>query len=402
MSGEDFGAAVGTGPGRRHGSEASQIPPGVRRQKWGRGVGREGTRLRRQAWPSLADVLLELTRRATGTELTADEIADAVALLVSEGEAAETKAGFLEALARRGETPGEIAAFARSLRALSVAPPVDEATRARGIVDVCGTGGDRQNTFNISTTVALVVAASGVPVAKHGNRAITSRSGSADVLEALGIPVDLAPEAAAASLRERDFAFFFAPRFHPAFRHLAPARKLCAERGQRTVFNFLGPLLNPARPSAQLVGVPNPAWCSPVARVLQELGLRRALVVCGRAGNGYLDELSTVGETVIAEFHHERGFAESRVGPEDWPGGVGRIEDLAGGERDENARILVDLLEGRDRGPKRHAVLLNAGAALFVAGRARGITEGWDMAAEVIDSGRARAKLEQLRRPFGV
>lgn len=339
-----------------------------------------------------------LTQRvAGGAELEADEVAAAVMALTGEEAATEAKAAFLSALARRGETPREIAAFARELRARSVVPPVDEATRGRGILDVCGTGGDRQNTFNISTTVALVASAAGVPVAKHGNRAVTSQSGSADVLEALGIPVDLTPEAAAESLRTRDFAFFFAPRFHPAFRNLAAARKLCGERGQRTIFNYLGPLLNPARPMVQLVGVSNPALCEALARVLQELGLRRAMVVCGRAGEGPLDELSTVGETTVAEFHHERGFHVSTVQPSDFPVQPAVLSDLAGGDRRVNAGLVEGVLCGTDRGPRRDAVLLNAGAALFVAGRARSITEGWELAGEVIDSGRARAKLAQLR-----
>ena len=346
-------------------------------------------------------MLEALTRQAeAGRELGAAEVAAAVGELIREDVAVGAKAAFLTALAARGETPAEIAAFARELRARSVVPPVDEPTRARGILDVCGTGGDRQNTFNISTTVALVVAAAGVPVAKHGNRAVTSKSGSADVLEALGIPVELTPEAAAASLRDRDFAFFFAPRFHPAFRHIAPARKLCAEQGRRTVFNFLGPLLNPARPTAQLVGVPDPALCEPLARVLQELGLRRAMVVSGRVGDGPLDEISTLGETTVAEFHHERGFHVSRLEPAEFPVQAATAADLTGGDRHENARLIEALLAGKDRGPRRDAVLLNAGAALFLAGRARSITEGWDRGAEAIDSGAASRKLAQLREPL--
>src|SRR5262249_42927094 len=161
-------------------------------------------------------------------------------------------------------------------------------------------------------------AAAGVRVAKHGNRAITSQSGSADVLEALGVRIDLGPEEAARALRERGFAFFFAPNYHPAFKHIGPARKLCAERGQRTIFNFLGPLLNPARPTAQLVGVPRPELCEPIARVLQTLGVRRAMVVCGAGsdagpagGKTFLDELSTLGESTVAEFYQDRAFAVS-------------------------------------------------------------------------------------------
>lgn len=342
----------------------------------------------------MLDVLEQQAR--AGHELTAEQVGNAVAELAAESVSVEAKAAFLMALSRRGETPGEIAAFARALRARSIEPPIDEATRSRGIIDVCGTGGDGQNTFNISTTVAILVAAAGVSVAKHGNRAVTSRSGSADVLEALGIPVELSPESAAASLRDRGFAFFFAPKFHPAFRHIGPARRLCAERGQRTVFNFLGPLLNPARPDAQLLGVASPALCEPVARVLQDLGLRRALVVCGRVGEGCLDEFSTVGETTVAEFHHERGFSVSTCVPEDFGLRRARIDELAGGDRDTNAGLVRAVLCGTDRGPRRDAVLLNAGAALFVAGRVRTITEGLEIAAEVVDSGGAREKLGML------
>ena len=227
-------------------------------------------------------VLDALTEQLTRDEsLAPPQVADAVNALTLETIPVESKAAFLTALARKGETTEEIAAFANELRARAVRPPLDAETRAREILDVCGTGGDRLGTFNISTTVALVCAAAGVTVAKHGNRAITSQAGSADVLEALGIRTDLSPAEAAQSLREHGFAFFFAPHYHPAFKHIAPARKLCAERGQRTIFNFLGPLLNPVRPTAQLMGVPRPELCEPIARVLQSLGVRRAMVVCG-------------------------------------------------------------------------------------------------------------------------
>jgi anthranilate phosphoribosyltransferase len=334
----------------------------------------------------------------SGAELTPGEIARAVVSLVDDGVSVEAKAQFLAALAQRGETADEIAAFALELRARAITPPVDASTRERGLIDVCGTGGDRQNTFNISTTVALVVASAGVPVAKHGNRAVTSLSGSADVLEALRIPIELSPEEAAASLRNHDFAFFFAPRFHPAFRHLNPARKLCAERGQRTIFNFLGPLLNPARPSMQLVGVPYPSLCAPLAQVLQRLGTRRAMVVCGRTRSGHLDELSTLGETVVAEFHHERGLSVSTLAVRDLPVQPTIAGDLAGGDREANATVIRRLLSGEERGPKRDAVLLNAGAALLIAGRARSVLEGWNLAAELIDSGRTAAKFAQIQR----
>lgn len=353
-------------------------------------------------------MLDQLTQQlSAGQSLAEAQTRAAVESLVDEAVTAFVKAEFLSALARKGETIEEIAAFARALREKSIVPPIDPPWReSREILDVCGTGGDQLGTFNISTTVALVCAAAGVAVAKHGNRAITSQSGSADVLEALGIRIDLSPAEAACSLAERNFAFFFAPNFHPAFKHIAPARKLCAERKQRTIFNFLGPLLNPARPSAQLVGVPRLELCEPIARVLQTLGLRRAMVVCGEVSSAEnqvsggavanLDELSTLGSNTVAEFYQERGFASSTLDPNQFPRQPATLEDLRGGDRNVNAEIIRRILRGDERGPKRDAVLLNAGAALFVAGAARSMGEGWELAAEVIDDGRAATKLSEL------
>ncbi len=338
-----------------------------------------------------------------------EQVRLAVEQLIDENVPATLKADFLGRLAQKGETHAEIAAFASALRDKSIQPPFDSAWRnAREILDVVGTGGDHLGTFNISTTVAILCAAAGVAVAKHGNRAVTSQVGSADVLEALGIRVNLSPEEAARSLREHNFAFFFAPNYHPAFKNIGPARKICAERGQRTIFNFLGPLLNPARPSAQLVGVPRPELCAPLARVLQSLGIRRAMVVCGQVSPkfkvqnskpetpSFLDELSTLGDNTIAEFYQERGFAESVLSPEQFPLQSATLADLAGGDRATNAENVRQILRGGERGPKREAVLLNAAAALLVASAAKSLVEGWELAAEVIDSGRASAKLEEL------
>ena len=338
-----------------------------------------------------------------GRELSPAQIAGAIAALVSESDSVETKAAFLAALARKGETAGEIAGFARELRERSVAVPLDEATRSGEILDVCGTGGDRLNTFNISTTVAFVVASAGISIAKHGNRAVTSQSGSADVLEALGIRIDLAPADAARWLREHRFVFLFAPNYHPAFKYIGPARRLCAERGQRTIFNFLGPLLNPARPSAQLIGVPRPQLCEPMARVLQALGVRRGMVVCGKVGPEggvdapHLDELSTLGTNTIAEFYQDRGFHTSVLSPENFPLVPATLADLAGADRRANAEIVRRLLHGEELGPRRDAVLLNAAAALFVGGVVRSLGEGWELASERIDSGAARSKLSELQ-----
>ena len=347
-------------------------------------------------------MLETLTQQLAAARPLADEqVHQAVESLVDEKVPATVKADFLTALAKKGETPGEIAAFARALRDKSISVPLDAETRAQEILDVVGTGGDRLSTFNISTTVAIVAAAAGVRVAKHGNRASTSPIGSADVMEALGISFDLAPEDAARSLRRHNFAYFFAPKYHPAFRHIAPVRKLCAERGQTTLFNFLGPLMNPARPSAMLVGVPRPDFCEPFARVLQSLGVRRAMVVCGavrdEAGTlRHLDELSPLGPTTIAEFYQENALTCSTLSPEMFPLQPAVLADLRGGDRETNATIIRHILGNQERGPKRDAVLLNAAAALFIAGKAKSLVEGWALAAEVIDSGKAAAKLAEL------
>lgn len=349
-------------------------------------------------------MLETLTKQlAAAHSLTGSQIVRSVELLTSEVIPAQEKAGFLTALAKKGETADEIAAFAAALREKSVPPPIDSDWRdSREILDIVGTGGDRLGTFNISTTAAILCAAAGVAVAKHGNRAVTSQSGSADVLEALGIRINLTPAEAAQSLHEKNFAFFFAPNFHPAFKHIAPARKICAARGQRTIFNILGPLLNPARPSAMLVGVSRCELCEPLAKVLLSLGVRRAMVVSGKVHSPddlaprNIDELSTLGENCIAEFYQERGFTASLLTLENFPLLAAKLTDLLGGDKVHNAEITRNILRGTDRGPKRDAVLLNASAALFVAGKASSLVEGWELAEETIDSGAANAKLAEL------
>ena len=348
-------------------------------------------------------MLASLTKQlAAQQNLLAGEIQFAIEGLIDETISAGTKADFLIALAQKGETPAEIAAFAAALLEKSVSSPLDPETRSREILDIVGTGGDRLGTFNISTTAAILCSAAGVAVAKHGNRAVTSSVGSADVIEALGIKGNLSPADAARELKEKNFAFFFAPNFHPAFKRIAIARKLCAERGQRTIFNILGPLLNPARPSASLVGVPSPELCEPMAHALQLLGSRRGMVVsgeCGKreAGSGdFLDELSTLGPTHLAEFYHERGFTTSVLSPESFPLQPATLADLQGGDKLANAEIIRRILRGDERGPKRDAVRLNAGAGLFVAGKVKSLAAGWELAGETIDSGLAAAKLADL------
>lgn len=333
--------------------------------------------------------------------LTDAQVTAAIDQLVDASVAVATKAEFLRHLSLKGETASEIAAFARELRGRAIQPNLDGDLREQEILDVVGTGGDRLSTFNISTTVALIAAAAGIRVAKHGNRASTSTIGSADVIEGLGIPFDLDPEAAVHSLRRHGFAFFFAPKYHPAFRQIVAARKLCAECGQSTIFNFLGPLLNPARPSAMLIGVPRPDLCEPLAQVLQNLGVRRAMVVCGAVADEhgavrYLDELSPLGPTTVAEFYQEHALTCSTFSPEAFPLQPAGLADLRGGSLEVNVAIIRRILGGEERGPKRDAVLLNAAAALFVAGRVRNLAEGWETAAAVIDSGDAARKLREL------
>ncbi|MBK8166971.1 MAG: anthranilate phosphoribosyltransferase [bacterium] len=297
--------------------------------------------------------------------------------------------GLLTALRARGETVEEITGFAEAMRAGAV--PVR--CRREGLVDTCGTGGDGSGTFNISTATALLAAGMGIPVAKHGNRAVSSRSGSADVLEALGVNVDLDAARVGALLDELGIAFLFAPRLHPAMRHAGPVRR---DLGVRTVFNLLGPLTNPAGAELQLLGVFDPALCEPLARVLGALGSRRAFVVHGAGG---LDEVSPLGPTRVAELR--RGAVRAfTFDPAD--AGVDRCRpgDLAGGSPDENAALITGILEGRE-GPAADAVALNAGFVAVLAGRAPDFRAGVALARATLRSGAGLRLLRQLARAAG-
>lgn len=311
----------------------------------------------------------------------------------------EAKADFLQALHGRGESPAEVRAFAEAF--LRLAEPFDVPGDLGGVLDVCGTGGDRLGLFNISTAVMFVAAGAGAKLVKHGNRGITSRSGGADVLEALGIPPDLPEETLRIMLAEAGAVFLFAPRFHPAFKAVAPARKLLAARGSASIFNMLGPLLNPARPAFQLTGVFSESLLPVYAEVLPGLGRERAWVVHGRAGaGGVVDEISTLGPTTLIETG-----AGGAVRHELTPAGLGvaeaSIEDLRGGDGAHNAAMLRELLAGDRRGAARDIVLLNAAAALQVAGVAGDWAEGMALAGESIDSGAAGGVLASLQRLAG-
>jgi anthranilate phosphoribosyltransferase len=325
-----------------------------------------------------------LARLLDGHDLSRAEAREAMDSIMT-GEASPALiGGFLVALRLKGETADEIAGCAEAMRehVLSVSPQRED------LVDTAGTGGDGGRTFNISTAAALVAAAAGAGVAKHGNRAVSSASGSADVLEALGFTLDLPPDRIADSIDELGFGFLFAPTHHPAMKHAAPVRK---ELAARTVFNVLGPLTNPAGARAQVVGVYSPDLVRTIAEVLASLGARRAFVVHGAAG---IDELSPAGPNLVCEVV-DGGVKEREIDPLEL--GVPRCapEELRGGSPDENAQAIRDVFAGADGG-RRDAILLNAAGAIAAGGHAEDLGEGLGLAREAVDSGAAGERLEAL------
>ena len=339
--------------------------------------------------------LVESLRR--GLSLSPLEAHRAVRSLLSEGISADQKIEFLVALHHKGETAEEIAALALTLRELAINPHVDSADVGGVLMDVCGSGGDQLQTFNVSTTVAFVLAGAGVPVAKHGNRAVTSHCGSADVLEALGVVIDLPPTAAARCLKEVGISFFFAPLYHRAFKTIAPIRQQLAQLGQTSVFNVLGPLLCPARPTAQLVGVFDAGLTQRLAEALRLMGVRRAIVASGQTEDGRgMDELSTLGPTTVAEFSETGKVTVSQMDATTHGLARARLSDLTGGSREENAETIRRILNGTEHGPRRDIVLLNAAVALQVAGRVQDYAQGLKLAEHTIETGQAAEKLERM------
>ena len=342
--------------------------------------------------PIIVEALRKLVERK---DLTRLEAAGAMEAIMS-GAATNAQIGaFLTALRMKGETVEELTGFAQVMRqkAARVRTRGEEVAALTGtdremLIDTAGTGGDAAGTFNVSTATAIVVAGAGLKVAKHGNRSFSSLCGSADVVETLGINLELSPAKVARCIDEVGIGFLYAPLLHTATRHVMPARR---EIGVRTVFNILGPLTNPAGANAQIIGVYSLALTEPLARVLAELGTIRAFVVHGADG---LDEISNTGETHIAEAR-EGAVRTFTVGPEDFGVPRATIADLRGGDREENARIIRELLGGQ-KGPKRDIVLMNAAATLVAGGKARDFKEGVALAAQSIDSGAARARLEAL------
>jgi len=331
---------------------------------------------------------------AAGKDLSRAEADAAMEEILSGRATHEQIVSLLSGMKTKGETVDELVGFASAMR--RHAPPIFPANHAcadETLVDTCGTGGDASGTFNISTVVAFVVAGAGVRVAKHGNRSISSRCGSADVLEQLGVQIDLPPESIARCIEQVGIGFLFAPAIHTAMRHAMPARR---ELKTRTVFNLLGPLTNPARASAQVVGVYDSAVAEPMARALGELGVRRAFVVHGADG---LDEISISGETFVSELR-DRVVRSYTVTPEDFGLRRAPLDSIRGGDPKQNAEIVHKVLGRsmlyRDHGPHRDIVLANAATALVAAGRAPDFLDGVRLAARSIDSGEARERLERL------
>lgn len=325
-----------------------------------------------------------INKAVAGEDLTHAE-ARAVMNIIMSGEATDAQiASFLTAMRMKGETVDEITAFASVMREKAETVSIGETC----VIDTCGTGGDATGTFNISTTAAFVAAGAGARVAKHGNRSVSSRCGSADVLEALGVAINLNAPAISGIIKEAGIGFLFAPALHTAMKYVMPARK---QTGIRTVFNILGPLTNPAGASAQLVGVYAPELTEKLAVVLGNLGAAHVLVVYGEGG---LDEISNLGRTQVSEMKNN-AVSTYIIKPEDFGISTTTVDNLKGGDAAENARLLRTILDG-ESGPKRDIVLLNAAAALIAADLTPDFPAGLEMAATSIDSGAARDKLDQL------
>lgn len=329
----------------------------------------------------IGEAIVKLTKKQDiGYEMSRDVMNE-----IMNGEATEVqKSAYLVALSMKGETIEEITGAAEAMR--NHALPLNSGME---VLEIVGTGGDGSNSFNISTTASLIIAAAGVPVAKHGNRAASSKSGAADCLEALGVNISLEPEDAVELLREAGICFLFAQKYHTAMKYVGPIRK---ELGIRTVFNILGPLANPAKATLQIMGVYDESMLEPMARVLSNLGVKKGMVVYGQEK---LDEISICGPTSVCCFKDGQ-FKMDTITPEAVGLKRGAEGDLLGGTPQENAAITRAILEGKERGAKRDAAVINAAAALFVAGKAGSMKEAVGLAEETIDSGKALAKLEQF------
>ncbi|MEM9158081.1 MAG: anthranilate phosphoribosyltransferase [Verrucomicrobiota bacterium] len=332
---------------------------------------------------------------SSDTDLTSAQAAAAADLLASAEVEVEAKAKFLTALAEKGESSSEVAGLAGRFRELARDPGLSEWQDQA--IDVCGTGGDKQGTFNVSTTVTYVIAAAGIPVFKHGNRSITSKCGSANLLDALGVDLMADDAVLKKAMAELGFCFMFAPAFHPAFKEIMPVRQKLAEQGQRTVFNILGPLINPAKPSYQLLGVFGKQVVELMAGAQHELGLKAGLVAhCDLGEKGGMDEFSVAGTNIARGFGSLREVDKSATAA-DLGLAAGELSDLEGGDVVENKEILAKLLEGKAPKALEDTVVLNTAAAFFVHGRHGSIQAGYEEARDLLLGGKTHAKIDQTR-----
>ncbi|HMD60567.1 MAG TPA: anthranilate phosphoribosyltransferase [Opitutaceae bacterium] len=347
----------------------------------------------------MGDLELLTSSLAAGRDLSADDVKGAAAALSAEGPPDAVKAGFLSALASKGETPAEIAAFAGAFRAVAIDPGVEDwAPRA---IDVVGTGGDHAGGFNVSSMVTLVVACAGVPVMKHGNRAITSKCGSADLFAAMGFRLDAPPERLRAALGSLGYAFYFAPSWHPAFKRIAPVRKMLAARGERTVFNILGPLLNPGMPAHILLGASSPALVEKLAEALEALGTHAGLAVHGIIGPGRgIDELTTATTNVVRGAGRLRAIRGEWT-PQSFGLPVSPFSDVMGGGVEENLAIATDLAGGGGPRGLADTIALNSAVALWVAGARADALGSIGEARELLLGGAVRRKIADTRDFFG-
>ena len=332
-------------------------------------------------------------------DLTPHQVGVAADILLGSAVPDEKKERLLEALALKGETPGEIAGFVEAFLEQAVDPQIGLLDLVGPTLDVCGTGGDQLDLFNVSTTAMFIAAAAGAVVVKHGNRGITSKSGGADVLEALGIRIDLSADEFRKCVEQAGLGFMFAPIYHPAFKAVVSVRKSLASRGVKTIFNLIGPLLNPVRPECQLVGVFSRDLCPAFAEILQRLGRKNAWVVHGTTADGHsVDEISLMGATRICKSGVLGASIDQEVSPSDFGLNLAEVAELQGGDSRVNAVILEAILSGRETGPKRDMVLMNAGAAIACAGLAATMRDGIEISREMISSGAAVESLRRLQK----
>lgn len=332
-----------------------------------------------------------------GDDLSASDVVAAISGLLDDGVDEKAKATFLRALRVKGESAAELASFAKAMLSRAIDPQIEPARLSGPMLDVCGTGGDRAGLFNVSTTSMFVLAAGGVTIVKHGNRGITSQCGGADVLEALGVKIDLPAADLKRCVEEVGAGFLFAPLYHPAFAKIAPVRRQLAAEGETTIFNLLGPLLNPARPERQLIGIFSAALLDRFAEALRILGRKRVWVLHGEAGEMGLDEISTAGATTICEIDNGKRHRFT-LRPEQFKIARAEIEELRGGDKNENVAILLGIVEGTITDARRDIVVLNSAAGFVVAGIAADLEEGISLAHQQLDSGAAARKLQQLRQ----